>query len=204
MLRIRWPPSAGLRIESGKDNILTLKGFSYENYWVTGKDNGDWLMVFAGMQDGSVKEGAIVVIETTSDYRTILQSTIHLTPFSDGPVRIVDAGYNELSFVSDSGLLYIYNLESRIFTETPPGSNNDIQTTVSPDVFLTLSSDTPSFEGFTIIPLDSQTITPPGMATNTPTRTPTRTLTPTITKTPTRTPTITPTITPLPTYNPYP
>lgn len=184
-------------------NALRLDGYRFENYWMTLTNNDNLLMAFAGVQEGT-DQGIIVVLETTSDYATILEETMYLIPFPDGIVRIVDATDNELYLVTDSGLVFVFNMDSRSFTQTPPGSNSTAQIITSVDAYLAIPiftrtpTPTSSTGLVTRTPTRKPTNTPIGAATITPTRTPTKTPTKTLTKTPT------PTITPLPTYNPYP
>jgi hypothetical protein len=152
--------SWGNLVES-KNVPYPIRGYSFENYWTVQKDSRNVLWVFAGVLNNDPQQGALVVIETTADGRYYREETIYMTPFRGDALRIVDINNHELSLVNHFGSIFIFNLDSRIFTKKPSGSKDTAQV-----IYIIKQGQTISTTPITMAPLpQTPTITP----SNTPT-----------------------------------
>ena len=114
------------------------------------------LMFFAGRSNNDLKQGVFLSLLFSSVDASKVEGIIYTTHLKDGALRIVDGEDGKLVIVSESGLIYTYDLFAGIFTSVPEGDSIDSA------------------------PITLSTINDGGLsATNTPTPRPTRTALPT-------------------------
>lgn len=225
---------AGDIVES-RDTPFYVDGYDFVNYWTESRPEIGTITVMVGAQSNNPEKGVLViVVSPLEDKNTVLEEVAYLTPIKGGALRIVEADGEILTIVSEDGLIYVFDVQSRQFLSLPSSSteavtviplvadSSEIKNTLTPTstpalgtvpvtrqptYTPTLTSSLPtSTRTPTRTPATQNTLTRTPTRTNTPQNTSTRTSThtPTKTSTPTRTPTPRPSSTALPTYNPYP
>ena len=167
----------GVLTESGS-SPYQFENYEFINQWKINSHDDYNMILLAGRERENPYIGVLELLKISSaDNANIIKTNSYFTNLDDGALRIVEIENDDIILVSESGLIYKFNIISQQFISLPDGSQ---PITSEPD-------EVPVYHP------ENGTI---------PTKTPTRT--PTKTSTPTKTPTTRPTRTALPTYNPYP
>jgi hypothetical protein len=183
----------GILTENGIPQFKSDANYKIINQWTYADPlKGSISILAGGFTDGSEKKGLIVVgVLLPGEDVNAADRVTYIPHLSDGNLRIVDLKDQNLVLVSQSGLIYEFDVNSLQFASIPDGESTSL---MDGEVFIPPLWETAVV---TAMPTLSITRTPIGP---TPTKTSTRTKTPT----PTKTSTPTPTRTVLPTYDPYP
>ncbi|MFZ2098791.1 MAG: hypothetical protein WAV05_19325 [Anaerolineales bacterium] len=152
----------GVLIESGS-SPYQFNDYTFINQWSIIVNNNGRIIVLAGKEQDNPNIGVLVLLKVSSiDNANIIETDAYITNLDDGALRIISIENGNLILVSDSGLIYKFNINSQQFTSLPESSEPiTLETNVSP----------------------VYNPEPGSIATKTPTRTPTRTPTPRPTKT---------------------
>jgi hypothetical protein len=150
----------GVLIESGKCQYQ-LDGFGFINQWSYTDKNGNLITIFAGNEQNDPHKGALLIlVSPPDDHSKILEKVTYQTNLEDGALRIVNVESGIFTLVSESGLVYEFDLAKRQFFSLPSGSEP-----ISVIPFVTATSGSGSG-------LLSVTSTPTRTPTPRPTRTP--------------------------------
>ena len=152
----------GVLIESGY-SPYQFESYEFVNQWRINATNDDSFILLAGREREKPNIGVLELLKISSaDNSNTIGADSYFTNLDDGALRIVEIENDNIILVSESGLIYKFNLISQQFTSLPAGSE---PITSEPDVFPVYHPETGT------------------IPTKTPTRTPTRTPTPRPTKT---------------------
>ncbi|OGO60569.1 MAG: hypothetical protein A2032_05860 [Chloroflexi bacterium RBG_19FT_COMBO_49_13] len=142
----------GVLIESGYSSYQ-FNDYTFINQWSIIDGNNMKIIVIAGKEREKPNIGVLELLKVSStDNANIIEADAYFTNLDDGALRIVEIENDNIILVSESGLIYIFNLTSQQFTSLPAGSEP-----------ITSESD--------VLPVYNPE--PGSIATKTPTRTPT-------------------------------
>jgi hypothetical protein len=114
----------GVLIESGKVQDQ-LGGFGFVNQWSNTDKNGNLITVFAGNEQYDPHKGVVIIlVSPLDDHSKILEKIAYQTNLEDGALRIVDVESGIFTLVSESGLVYEFDLAKRQFLSLPSGSES--------------------------------------------------------------------------------
>lgn len=94
------------------------------NYWYKKLDNGNELIVYAGVKKSSANtiessfQTLVIVNTVTPNYEIVIEeSGEYSLPGLSEPIRIVDAEANQFTLVTNSGRTFIFDLNKKEFLE---------------------------------------------------------------------------------------
>jgi hypothetical protein len=154
----------GVIIESGKVPF-PVDGYTFTNYWTETKPETGTIFVLAGAQSNDLEKGAVVILLSPLENKCIIvEEAAYLMSIPGYPPRVAEADGELLTFVTDGGSTYKFDVSTRQFIFSPGAMAVEI----------------------TVIPIHKTF----NLLTPSPVRTPTRTPTvsPTITAVPTSNP----------------
>ena len=112
----------GVLMESGKAQYQ-FDGFGCVNQWSYTDNNGNLTTIFAGNEQNDPLNGAILIyISPPDDHSKIIEEISYQTNLEDGALRIVNLESGIFTIVSESGLVYKFDLAKRQFISLPSGS----------------------------------------------------------------------------------
>jgi hypothetical protein len=113
----------GLLIESGITQYH-LDDYKFVNQWSSNANGESIMTLLAGNQTGDPRKGVLVLlVSSPGDSSKVVEEVAYLTDYKDGALRIIDEVGNKITLVSDSGLIYTFDVTHRQFTSLPLGSD---------------------------------------------------------------------------------
>ncbi len=111
----------GILIESGY-SPYQFNDYSFINQWsiIAGDKK---IILLAGKKRDNPNIGVLELLKVSSaNNANIIEADAYFTNLDDGALRIVDINSDNIFLISESGLIYIFNLTSQQFTSLPAGS----------------------------------------------------------------------------------
>jgi hypothetical protein len=102
---------------------LTQKGFEFINQWRYNVEGVGTFTVLAGNDHSDTHQGVLLLLVLPpGDDSRVLEEVAYRTNLEDGALRIIDFEEEVLTLVSESGLVYEFDLARRKFITLPTGS----------------------------------------------------------------------------------
>jgi hypothetical protein len=112
----------GTLIESSKVQYQ-LDGFEFINQWRYNVEGVGTVTIFAGNEQSDTHKGVLLLlVSSPDDDSKVLEEVSYRTNLEDGALRIIDVEGEVLTLVSESGLVYEFDLAKRKFISLPSGS----------------------------------------------------------------------------------
>lgn len=123
---IRRAAGAGEIIESGKVPF-PVDGYNFTNYWTETKPETGTIFVLAGAQSNDLEKGAVVILVSPLENKNIVvEEAAYLISIPGYPPRIAEVDGEILTFVTDGGSTYKFDILSRQFIFSPGEMKEDI------------------------------------------------------------------------------
>ena len=120
---VRRSIGAGILIKSGNVQYQ-LDGFEFVNQWSYTVDGVGTMTLFAGNEQSDAHKGVLMLlVSPPGDNSKVLEEVAYQTNLEDGALRIVNVEGEILTLVSESGLVYEFDLATRQFISLPSGSD---------------------------------------------------------------------------------
>ena len=125
----------GTLVESG-NTPYEVDGYRFTNYWYKDREDATRITVMAGEKDGDKQGAFVIVISSPGDTTLVVEGVAYLTPVGEA-LRLVDADEENLTLVSDGGLIFVFDLTTRQFVSSPIGNADNapviLLNTAAPD-----------------------------------------------------------------------